>query len=134
MKSDEVKKLLVPEFVGADSFFCLNTLKGRLSLYGGTYHSKELDIWIMEQDGWKWIMNMCNLPDVCIKFLHDRTLLWCRENGEILFYGLWNQQLFIYYPKKEQFVTVADMSKDSKNVMAIACLDSSYFPGVDAKE
>ncbi|KAG5613756.1 hypothetical protein H5410_013580 [Solanum commersonii] len=133
-KSDELKKLSLPEFIGVNGFFSLNTLKGRLNLYGGTYHDKELNIWIMEQDGWKWFMNVCNLPDICIKFVQDKKLLWCSENGEIIFHGQWNQQLIIYYPKRKQFVTVADISKDSMNTMALTCLDSSYFPGLNVKE
>ncbi|XP_060200583.1 F-box/kelch-repeat protein At3g23880-like [Lycium barbarum] len=130
VKSDDVKKLSVPEFVGANGFFGLSSLNGCLCLYGGTYHYKELDIWTMEQDGWKWLMNVCNLPNICIRFVQDRKLLWRGKNGEILFYGQWNQQLCIYYPKTKQFVTVhsvADISEDSKNAMALICLDSSYF-------
>ncbi|XP_049394864.1 putative F-box protein At4g29970 [Solanum stenotomum] len=134
VKSDVLKKLSLPEFIGVNGFFSLNTLKGRLSLYGGTYHDKELDIWIMEQDGWKWLMNVCNLPEICIKFVQDKKLLWCSENGEIIFHGQWNQQLIIYYPKRKQFVTVADMSKDSMYATALTCLDSSYFPGLNVKE
>ncbi|XP_049361181.1 F-box protein At5g49610-like [Solanum verrucosum] len=134
VKSDVLKKLSLPEFIGVNGFFSLNTLKGRLSLYGGTYHDKELDIWIMEQDGWKWLMNVCNLPYICIKFVQDRKLLWCSKNGEIIFHGQWNQQLIIYYPKRKQFVTVADMSKDSMYATALTCLDSSYFPGLNVKE
>ncbi|KAM3306879.1 hypothetical protein P3S67_013750 [Capsicum chacoense] len=128
VKLDEMKNLAVPEFIGANGFFGLTTSKGCLSLYGGTYHSKELDVWIMEQDGWKWLMNVCNLPCICIKFVQDGKLLWWSENGEILFYRQWNQQVFIYYPKRKQFVEVASISKDSKTSMLLTCLDSSYFP------
>lgn len=71
---------------------------------------------------------------LAIKFLHDKKLLWCSQNGEIIFHGQWNQQLIIYHPKTKKFVTVADMPTDSKNAMALTCLDSLYFPGLNVKE
>ncbi|XP_059309817.1 F-box protein At2g14710-like [Lycium ferocissimum] len=54
VKSNEVEKLPTPDLVGEKDFFRLTSLKGCLSLYGGRIERKQLDIWIMEQDGsWK---------------------------------------------------------------------------------
>ncbi|PHT28339.1 hypothetical protein CQW23_32061 [Capsicum baccatum] len=86
VKSDGVKNLSTPDFVGENDFFYLASVKGCLSLYGGRIESKELNIWIMEQDGsWKWLMNICNLPYICKTFVQDRELLGCTRNGDIVF-------------------------------------------------
>ncbi|PHT97606.1 hypothetical protein BC332_33467 [Capsicum chinense] len=130
-KSDELKELPLPDFVREDDCFGLTTLKSCLSFYGGNDKSLVLDIWIMERDGsWKWLMNVCNLPCICEKFIEDIVLLGCTRNGEIVFQGLKTSQLFIYNPS-QQLLTETQISKDfSKNgdlLTASVCLDSLYF-------
>ncbi|KAM3249690.1 hypothetical protein P3L10_011460 [Capsicum annuum] len=130
-KSDELKELPLPDFVREDDCFGLTTLKSCLSFYGGNDKSLVLDIWIMERDGsWKWLMNVCNLPCICKKFIEDIVLLGCTRNGEIVFQGLKTSQLFIYNPS-QQLLTETQISKDfSKNgdlLTASVCLDNLYF-------
>ncbi|XP_047261789.1 F-box/kelch-repeat protein At3g23880-like [Capsicum annuum] len=60
-KSDELKELPMPDFVGENTCFRLTSLKSFLCLYGGNRESVRLDIWIMERDGWKLLLNICNL-------------------------------------------------------------------------
>ncbi|PHT28340.1 hypothetical protein CQW23_32062 [Capsicum baccatum] len=47
-KSDELKELPMPDFVGANTCFRLTSFKSCLCLYGGNEESDRLDIWIME--------------------------------------------------------------------------------------
>ncbi|OIT27763.1 PREDICTED: F-box protein CPR30-like [Nicotiana attenuata] len=113
---DDYKVIVICKFFyGVKDIFVLTSLKGCLSLYGGTYYNEGLDIWIMEQDGWKLLMKIYNLPKICILFVRIMKLLWCSENGEIFFHGQSMNQPVIYYPKQKQFVTVSlpDMSRDS---------------------
>lgn len=98
----------MPKIVGVNESFGMTILKDRLCLYGGRGSIDGLDIWIMEQDGWKWLMNIWNLSPNCMKFVHDRKLLWCSENDGILFHDR--------FP------------------MPLMCLDSLYFPGLNIKE
>ncbi|XP_059309690.1 F-box/kelch-repeat protein At3g23880-like [Lycium ferocissimum] len=136
VKSDEVEKLPMPKFVRENCSFGLTTLKGRLSLYGGTYNTDRFYIWIMEQDGWNRLMNICNLSSICVKLVYDIKPLWCSENGEILFRGKWKHQLLIYYPKRKQFITVSppDFSADCRSPEPSICLESLCFPGHSIKE
>ncbi|PHT98002.1 hypothetical protein BC332_33069 [Capsicum chinense] len=85
VKLDEVKNLPTPDFVGENDFFYLTSVKGCLSLYGGRIETKELDIWIMEQDGrWKWLLNI-TFPVLAKPLYKIRVLLGCRKNGDIVF-------------------------------------------------
>lgn len=136
MKSDEVKKLPKPEFVGVKDIFVLTSLKVVLVyMAAGTHNNEGLDIWIMERDGWKLLMKIYNLPTICIPFLCNMKLLWCSENGEIFFHGQSMNQLVIYHPKQKQFVTVSlpDMSRDFKSPLPSICLDSFYFSKVEGR-
>ncbi|XP_060210998.1 F-box protein CPR1-like [Lycium barbarum] len=136
VKSDEVEQLPLPEFVRVRSLFGLTTLKDCPSLYGGTYINYELDIWILEQDSWKWVMNVCNLPVPCTRFV-DNINMWCSEIGDrIIFYGVSEEEFFIYYPKLKQFVNVLVPDKSKYYVIpkVAICLDSFYFPRRNIKE
>ncbi|XP_060181950.1 F-box/kelch-repeat protein At3g23880-like [Lycium barbarum] len=128
VKSNEVEKLPTPDLVGEKDFFRLTSLKGCLRLYG-RIEKKQLDIWIMEQDGnWKWLMNVCNLPTICKTFVEGRKLLCCTGNGEVIFEG-W-QCLLIYNPRK-QLLRAIQKSKIAK--LALICLDSLYFSSLNIK-
>ncbi|PHT39312.1 hypothetical protein CQW23_22885 [Capsicum baccatum] len=68
VESDELKVLPTPDFIGEKELFRLTNLKDRLSLYGGrpgsyTGEVIELDIWTMDQDGWKWSMKLRHIPE-----------------------------------------------------------------------
>ncbi|KAF3665692.1 hypothetical protein FXO37_10920, partial [Capsicum annuum] len=79
-----------PNACGEEDFFCLTKVKGCLGLYGGKRASKELHVWIMEQDedGWKWLLKICDLlPTACGLFVLERQLLHYTKNGEVLFQG-----------------------------------------------
>ncbi|KAF3612360.1 hypothetical protein FXO38_21243 [Capsicum annuum] len=75
---DEVKKLSIPnlDFMGEDEVFHLASVKDRLSVFGGRETSTELYVWIMEQDGWKRLMKICNLPNICRWFVPCSNLLY----------------------------------------------------------
>ncbi|KAM3249163.1 hypothetical protein P3L10_010932 [Capsicum annuum] len=45
-KSDELKELPIPDFVGANTCFCFTSFKSCLCLYGGNKESLRLDIWL----------------------------------------------------------------------------------------
>ncbi|XP_047266249.1 putative F-box protein At5g50220 [Capsicum annuum] len=127
IKSVEVKELPIG-FVGEDEIFQLFTLRSCLCLYGGKKTDKESNIWIMEQDGnWKWLMNVCNLPTIC-QGVQDMKLLCCTKDGEVVFQGVSCHQLFIYNPKRQQFVTVGVREHESPTPpIASICFDSLYF-------
>lgn len=74
-----MKELPTPDFVGENELFRLSTLKGCLSLYGGKGNDIELDIWIMEYDGWKWLMKLSNSCDFV-----DTRLLCCIGYGKFI--------------------------------------------------
>ncbi|PHT97455.1 hypothetical protein BC332_33624 [Capsicum chinense] len=132
VKSDGVKNLSTPDFVGENDFFYLASVKGCLSLYGGRIESKELNIWIMEQDGsWKWLMNICNLPYICKTFVQDRELLGCTRNGDIVFQGWPCCRIFIYYPR-QQLLTETELSSKDLPIASL-CLDSLYSPSLNVK-
>ncbi|KAK4716456.1 hypothetical protein R3W88_014794 [Solanum pinnatisectum] len=124
MTLDEVKKISVPnlDFIGVDDVFRLITIKDCLSLYGGKRRNRELQVWIMEQDGWKWLLNICNLPANCHVFVSQTELLHLTKNGEVLLLGCMNL-VSIYYPKRQQFVTVLQ----ERFSLASVCLDTLYF-------
>ncbi|KAM3327174.1 putative F-box protein [Capsicum chacoense] len=128
IKSVEVKELPIPDFVGEDEIFRLLTLRSCLCLYGGKKTDKESNIWIMEQDGnWKWLMNVCNLPTIC-QGVQDMKLLCCTKDGEVVFQRVSCHQLFIYNPKRQQFVTVGVREHESPTPpIASICFDSLYF-------
>ncbi|KAK6802371.1 hypothetical protein RDI58_000151 [Solanum bulbocastanum] len=119
--SEEVKKISVPNFIGEEDMFYLTTLKGCLSLYGGK-GGDQLQVWIMEQDGWKWLLNICNLPINCHVFVQLTELLHLTKNGELLIRGCMSL-VSMYYPKQQQFVTVLE---DCFSLASI-CLDALYF-------
>ncbi|MCD7464551.1 hypothetical protein HAX54_052977 [Datura stramonium] len=132
IKSDEVKELPTPGFVGEDKIFQFLLLRRCLCLYGGKIMSKESDIWIMEQDGrWKWLMNVCNMPSICGRFVRDMKLLYCTENGEVVFQENDTSQIFMYNHKRQQFVRVYD--KKVSPLIASICLDSLYFSTPNVK-
>ncbi|KAM3249673.1 hypothetical protein P3L10_011443 [Capsicum annuum] len=126
-KSDELKELPMPDLVGANTCFRVTSFKSCLCLYGGNKESLRLDIWIMERDGWKLLLNLCNLRATCKKFIYNRELVCCTRNGEILFQGVNCYRLFIYNPGKQYF-REAKISKDySKNrefPRILTCLDT----------
>ncbi|KAM3327245.1 hypothetical protein P3S67_002371 [Capsicum chacoense] len=136
VSSDEVKELETPnlDFIGDhDGLFHLANVKGRLSVFGGKNTSRELDIWIMEQDGWKWLMRICNLPNICSMFVYSNNLLHCNTNGEVVFQGH-GVGLISYYPERKQFVTICQSL--AGYVSTSTCLDTLYFwnPGPNAAE
>ncbi|KAG5628525.1 hypothetical protein H5410_000242 [Solanum commersonii] len=120
--SDEVKKNSVPNFIGEEDYFHLTTLKGCLSLYGGKRRSRKLQVWIMEQDGWKWLLNICNLPIHNLVFVQETELLHLTKNGELVIRGCMSI-VSMYCPKQQQFVTVLE---DPFSFASI-CLDTLYF-------
>ncbi|KAM3249671.1 hypothetical protein P3L10_011441 [Capsicum annuum] len=96
MKSDELKELPRPDFIGAYQSYRLTCLKGCVGLYGGRglYHDRyffgdgnyELDVWIMEQDGWTQLMKINCYNSVLInQYMRNIVLVGCMRNGEILF-------------------------------------------------
>ncbi|KAF3675049.1 hypothetical protein FXO37_06097 [Capsicum annuum] len=121
VKTDEVKE--------NHDMFCLATLRSCLCLYGGNIKHNQLDIWIMEeQDGrWKWLMNICNLPSICQRFVQDMKLLCCTKDGGVVFQGKWCHQLIIYNPKQQQFVFVSNHDENVSPPIASVYLDSLYF-------
>ncbi|KAG5588509.1 hypothetical protein H5410_048943 [Solanum commersonii] len=131
VKSDEMKSLPTPDFVGGNDLFYLTSLKDCLSLYGGNMHSVVLDIWIMQQDeSWKLLMSISNLPSICKKFVQDRVLLGCTRNGEIVFQGWQCCSIFMYNPQQQLF-TKTKMSVDLP--IASICLDSLYSSCLNLK-
>ncbi|CAN4120804.1 unnamed protein product [Withania somnifera] len=108
--SDELKQLPLPNFVGVNDWFRVTSLKSCLCLYGGNKESLALDIWIMERDGWKLLLNMSKLRAICKTFIESKVLLCCTRNGEILFRGCGRCGLFIYYPRT-QVLREANISK-----------------------
>lgn len=122
--SDEVKNIPASnlDFVGEEELFCLASLKGCLSLYGGNTRHDELQVWIMEQDGWKLLLNICNLPTICSLFVPQRQLLHLTKNGQPIFEG-GLRGVEMYDPKQQQFVTILPMSLS----VASICLDTLYF-------
>lgn len=127
-KSNEVKRLALPDFIGEKDLFCMTSYKGRLSLYGGGIKSEQLDIRIMEQDrSWKWLMKVCNLPSICKTFVEDRKFLCCTRNGEVLFQGLRDLRLYIYNPRTQL------ASEAQESIVASICLDSLYFSSRNVK-
>ncbi|TMW81989.1 hypothetical protein EJD97_007194, partial [Solanum chilense] len=78
MKSDEFKELPTPSFI-RDSrkkyLFHLTISKDRLSLYRLKKKiGLELNMWIMEDDGWKLLMK---IPEVLPKFYKYTKILCC---------------------------------------------------------
>ncbi|OIT33285.1 PREDICTED: F-box/kelch-repeat protein At3g23880-like [Nicotiana attenuata] len=132
VKSDELKVLPKPKFISEDDqLFRLTTLKGCLCLYGGKT-ADELNIWIMEQDGWKWLMKLCDVPLGFCEHYFERysELLYCRGNGEIVFKGPTKYHFSIYNPKQQRFVTKVCISNNFEYEYppVTLCLDSLYFP------
>ncbi|PHT39244.1 hypothetical protein CQW23_22817 [Capsicum baccatum] len=77
VKSKELPK---PDFVGEnDKLYRLTSLKGCVGLYGGNIiGSKAFDVWIMEQDEWKLLMNItCNF--FCEKFRGKAGIRSCNR-------------------------------------------------------
>ncbi|KAM3249684.1 hypothetical protein P3L10_011454 [Capsicum annuum] len=126
-KSDELKGLSMPDFVGANTYFRFTSFKSCLCLYGGNKESVRLDIWIMERDGWKFLLNICNLRATCKNFIYNRELVCCTRNDEILFQGVNCYRLFVYN-SRIQYFREAKISKDySKNrefPRILTCLDT----------
>lgn len=129
-KSDELKGLLRLDFVKDNEFFGLTTiLNDCLGLYGGNAHSLELEIWIMEQEGWKLLTKVCNLPTICKTFINHTTLLCCTRNGEFVFQEYITSRLFIYDPR-QQLLTKSPISTNRNLRVISTCLDSLYFPSL----
>ncbi|KAK4736975.1 hypothetical protein R3W88_000672 [Solanum pinnatisectum] len=124
VKSDEMKSLPTPDFVGENDCFFLTSIKDCLSLYGGNIHSVVLDIWIMQQDeSWKLLMSISNLPSICKKVVQDRVLLGGTRNGEVVFQGWQCCRIFMYNPQQQLF-RKTKISVDLP--IASICLDSLY--------
>ncbi|XP_070037839.1 F-box/kelch-repeat protein At3g23880-like [Nicotiana tomentosiformis] len=135
VKTDELKELPKPNLISEDDqLFCLTTLKGCLGLYGGKTIDK-LNIWIMEQDGWKWLMKLCDVPSGFCEhyFVKHSELLYCTGNGEIVFKGPNKYHFSIYNPKQQRFVTKVCTSNNFEYEYppVTICLDSLYFPRLD---
>ncbi|XP_019239464.1 PREDICTED: F-box/kelch-repeat protein At3g23880-like [Nicotiana attenuata] len=133
VKSDELKVLPKPKFTSEDDqLFRLTTLKGRLSLYGRKTTDKDLDIWIMERDGWKWLMKVCDVPLGFCEHYFERysELLYCTGNGDIVFKGPTKYHFSIYNPKQQRFVTKVCISNNFEYEYppVTLCLDILYFP------
>ncbi|XP_060181953.1 putative F-box protein At3g16210 [Lycium barbarum] len=135
VKSDEVKELQKPDFIGEnDQLYRLTSLKGCVGLYGGKIHSKTFDVWIMEQDEWKLLMNIsCNF--VCERFIVNSVLLGCMNHNEILFQtiGIGLKYFVIYDLERHQFVKRILISKDSRHYTVPICSESLYFPKPNIK-
>ncbi|KAK6781236.1 hypothetical protein RDI58_023420 [Solanum bulbocastanum] len=133
MKSDELKELPTPNFIGDSSkkhLFRLTILKGHLSLYRLQKKNRlELNMWIMEDDGWKLVMK---IPKVLPKFYKYTKILCCVENDEIIFRGPTNFHISIYNPKQRKIVVKEFMfnSKDSYLYPYPTGLDTLYFPKI----
>ncbi|KAK4732831.1 hypothetical protein R3W88_025819 [Solanum pinnatisectum] len=130
VKSDELKILPKPNFIRSnDEWFRLTNVKDCLSLYGGMTSNDnfDLDIWTMDVDGWKWLMKLCNVPTICCKhyFITHTKFLCCKENGELIIVGPGHQNVSIYNPKQQQFVTKEYLYCNA------TCLDSLCFPKIN---
>ncbi|KAG5588501.1 hypothetical protein H5410_048935 [Solanum commersonii] len=112
LKSDELKELLVSTFVSnfVDDYnvhyFCLITFKDRLCFYDIHYNTQkndelEMDMWIMEDDGWKLLMK---LPKIISKYCKLKCILCCAENDEIIFHGPTKRHISVYDPKQQKVV------------------------------
>ncbi|XP_059310318.1 putative F-box protein At3g25460 [Lycium ferocissimum] len=130
---DEFKEFPIPTSTSDhENFFRLSTLKGRLSAYGGNGYFNELNIWIMKQDGWKWLMSICNIPTFYSEpSFSNYKLLCCTENDDLIFQGPKHHILSIYCTKQKQFVSTTYISNHLEYVFCPVdpiCLDSLYFP------
>ncbi|KAK4707148.1 hypothetical protein R3W88_033287 [Solanum pinnatisectum] len=71
VKSDELKELQIPDYI---SCICLYGIR------------RDLDVWIMEQDGWTRLMRInCNNSYFRNQLISNIVLLGSTRNGEILF-------------------------------------------------
>ncbi|XP_075086054.1 F-box/kelch-repeat protein At3g23880-like [Nicotiana tabacum] len=135
LKSDELKVLPQPNFTRdryRQELFRLTSLEGRVGLYGGNNRSKELDVWIMEQDEWKLLIKI-NCNNFSGYYIENIVLLGYTRNGDILFHARWEvERIFIYDPKRRRFVKSIQISNDSKRYIIPICLESSYFPKSNA--
>ncbi|XP_060181954.1 uncharacterized protein LOC132611550 [Lycium barbarum] len=143
VKLEKLKELQAPIFVGDDNeLFLLTTFKGRLCLYGGEStdlrsNETDLDMWIMEEDGWKLLMKLHYVPSTVCEhyFVRHSRLLCCTENGEIIFKGPKNSQISIYYPKKQKIVikdviSGYNIGYEYGRDEYPTCLDSLHFPKI----
>ncbi|PHU21370.1 hypothetical protein BC332_06477 [Capsicum chinense] len=132
VKSDELKELPRPEFIGAYESYRLACLKGSVGLYGGScLYNCELDIWIMEQDGWTRVMKInCYNPVFIDEFLRNIVLLGCTRNGEIIFQAriMGLERLLMYDPKQNKFLNPIGISGDFKLDVIPVFSESFYFP------
>ncbi|PHT26698.1 hypothetical protein CQW23_33697 [Capsicum baccatum] len=132
VKSDELKELPRPEFIGAYESYRLACLKGSAGLYGGSrLYNCELDVWIMEQDGWTRIMKInCYNPVFIDEFLRNIVLLGCTRNGEIIFQAriMGLERLLMYDPKQNKFLHPIGISGDFKLDVIPVFSESFYFP------
>ncbi|XP_075074375.1 putative F-box protein At3g16210 [Nicotiana tabacum] len=79
LKLDELKEVPRPDFIGENHLYRLPSLKGRIGLYGGSMNIETLNVWIMEQDGWKLLMKIsCNV--FCKHFVGNVVLLGCTRS------------------------------------------------------
>ncbi|XP_059310311.1 F-box/kelch-repeat protein At3g23880-like [Lycium ferocissimum] len=132
-KSDELKESPIQISTNEYEYlFHLSTLKGRLCAYGGNCDFNGLNIWIMKQECWKWLMRIRNIPTFdCEGFLNNYKLLCTTENCEVIFHGPERHSFSIYYPKQRQFVRTTYISNHLEYVFCPVdptCLDSLYFP------
>lgn len=125
--SNELKKLSEPklDFMNEDELFCLASVKDRLSVYGGKNTSTELNVWLMEQDGWKKLMNICNLPSICKMFVTNNDLLYCTKNDDEVFFQRFAYGFYIYYSQQQQFVRLEEIRYNYYTTLI--CLDTLYF-------
>ncbi|KAK4356852.1 hypothetical protein RND71_022462 [Anisodus tanguticus] len=127
-KSDELNELPKLDFICEnDQLYRLTSLKGRIGLFGGKNGSKGFDVWIMEQDGWKLLMNI-SCDALCEHFVEYSVLLGYTNHDEILFQmGIGLQYFVIYDPQLHRFKKI-QISKDSKHYIVPICSESLYFP------
>ncbi|PHT97032.1 hypothetical protein BC332_34045 [Capsicum chinense] len=129
---DELKELPRPEFIGAYESYRLARLKGCVGLYGGSrLYNCELDVWIMEHDGWSRIMKINCYNSVFIdEFLRNIVLLGCTRNGEIIFQAriMGLERLLMYDPERYKFLNPIGISGDFKLDVIPVFSESLYFP------
>ncbi|KAG5629546.1 hypothetical protein H5410_001263 [Solanum commersonii] len=126
VKSDELKELQIPYYISGQGVR-LTSLKGCVCLYG---IRRDLDVWIMEQDGWTRLMRInCNNSDFRDQLISNIVLSGSKRNGEILFQVGWRlERLVMYDPKRHKFIQKVRIFEDSKQEIIPICSESFYFP------
>ncbi|KAM3327254.1 hypothetical protein P3S67_002380 [Capsicum chacoense] len=126
---DEVKELSIPnlDFMGEDEVFHLASVKDRLSVFGGRETSTEMYVWIMEQDGWKRLMKICNMPNICRWFVPCSKLLYnnTTNDDEVFVFQGHIDGFIIYFTRRQQFFAINPFL--NAYISTSICLDTLYF-------